>query len=367
MSLKKIVTPIFLCAIIFTGCFENNNFKIKKINMETSIEKEPYINLKSQWKDMTLDKYVLRTAQQVWKTWPYAEKIWPGADFSKFNLLITETKGRYSWLISYNKKIVKFNSKDLPKSYKVQGIKNLFTDSNHKLNNIPTIKVEIDSEMFQKNYDKAEFESLKTGTLLFPFTTHEEFHRYQNAWKPGETDQEKLFKLGENNFKARTQRLEIINALNNAIINQDKEKEYLQAAKWWFEEYKKDNPQEYKLVKTFDILEGSARYFDMAMNIRSIFGMDLKKEDAFNLYKEMIIKDYKLSSDRYYGLPDEESYDIGGLSGVLLEAKENSNWKSEVEKGKTPLEILLKDYKKVPQKNSDEVLKLIDEIKKNRK
>ncbi|EJO5348236.1 hypothetical protein NRP93_002355 [Clostridium botulinum] len=46
-----------------------------------------------------------------------------------------------------------------------------------------------------------------------------------------------------------------------------------------------------------DVLEGTARYFDMATNVRSIKCMNLSKK---------------------------ESYDIGGASGVILEKHNNS-------------------------------------------
>lgn len=367
MNKKRLLVPVLLCTIVgIVGCSKDSKMEIKPQKMETSIESQPYKDLKAEWKNMNLERYIVRAAQQIWNTWPYSNKVWPGTDYSKFNVLFVDTEGKNAWLVSQDKKISKINAKDLPSDYKAEGVPFIFKSSKNKLNNVPTIKVELDANKFKNDYDTGEFESLPDSTMLFPFVTHEEFHRYQDTWKVGATDQEKLEEIGQKNFKARAQRYEIINALKKAVLEPEKEKEYLESAKWWFEEYKKDNKEEYELVKTADVLEGSGRYFDMAMNVRSVAGMNVSKKDALKMYQDMTSKDYKLDANRFFGLPDEESYDIGGPTGILLEMKGNTSWKSEVEKGTPPLEILLKNYKATPQKSSSEVEKLIKDIKDNR-
>lgn len=364
MKRKVILIPIILCMVGVVGCTSKSKMDIKSIKMETNTKTEPFTDLKSQWNDMNIEKYIVRTAQQIFDTWEFTNKIWPGTDYSQYNVIFAETNGENAWIISQkDKSITKFNKKELPKEYTVKGAPNRFISSESMLNGIPTIMVEVDSEMFKTQYTNGEFESLPTSTSLFPFTTHEEFHKYQNAWKVGQTNQEKLFKIGEYNFDARAKRLEIVNALNKAVLEPEKEMEYLDAAKWWLEKYKQDHKEEYDLVKPLDVLEGCGRYFDMAMNIRSIGGMDMDKEEVLKMYQKLISQDYKLEVDRFYGLPDEESYDIGGPAGILLEMKNDTQWKLEAEKGIPPIEILLKDCKGTPQKPSQEVEKLIKDIK----
>ena len=118
--------------------------------------------------------------------------------------------------------------------------------------------------MFEEPYSVSEFKSLPTGTNLFPFTVHEEFHNYQGTWKINDVNKEELLQEGVENFEARQERLEILNCLNKAVLDPDKETQYLEAAKWWFNKYKTDNEKEYNMTKNVDTLEGTARYFDMA-------------------------------------------------------------------------------------------------------
>lgn len=369
MLKKKVFIPIlaFTCLLSMTACNKKDNMEIKPISMNMDINEVPYENLEREWSNMTMDKYILRVAQQIWSTWNDLDKIWPGVDFSKYNVLYVEANGNNAWLISSDKEINKLNAKDLPDKFKAQGNPFMFSSSENTLNGKPTIKVEVDPEMFNNPYDNGEFKALPNSSMLFTFTVHEEFHNYQSTWKIKETDQEELLTKGVENFSARTQRLEIINALNKAILEPEKEQQYLESAKWWFEEYKKNNKEEYELTKSIDILEGTARYFDMATNMRSIEGLSISEEEAFKFYQDMIREDYNLDAERFFGLPDEEAYDIGGSSGVLLEKQNNLDWKKEAQQGTPPLEILLKDYKAVPQQPSQEVENLVKSIQERRK
>lgn len=369
MLRKKIFIPIlaFTCMLSVTACNKNDNVDIKPISMNLDINEIPYEDLEKEWSNMTMDKYILRTAQQIWSTWKSLDKIWPGVDFSKYNVLYVESKGENAWLISADKEINKLEVSDLPEKFKPTGNPFTFTSlSENVLNGKPTIKIEVDSNMFKSPYDNGEFTSLPNSSMLFSFTVHEQFHYYQESWNVKKTDQEKLLSQGVENFDARSQRLEILNSLNKAILDTENETSHLKAAKWWFEEYKRTNEEEYNLVKPIDVLEGTARYFDMATNLRSIEGMNISNEEAFKYYQVMIKDDYNLDSERFFGLPDEESYDIGGAAGILLEKHQNKEWKEEAQKGTPPLEILLKDYKSTPQKASTEVENLIKSIKEKR-
>lgn len=357
---------ILICTIGLISCNRNEKTEINPIDMEVNIGQLPYDDLEKEWSVMNMDKYILRTAQQIWSTWSSVDKIWPGVDFSKYNVLYVSTDGENAWLINPKNEITKFSGKDLPDKFKATGEEMSFTSSEETLNGKPTIKVEVNPKMFEEPYSVSEFKSLPTGTNLFPFTVHEEFHHYQNTWKINDINQEELLQEGIENFEARQERLEILNCLNKAVLDPDKETQYLEAAKWWFNKYKMDNEKEYNMIKSIDILEGTARYFDMAVNVRSIKGMDISEDEVFKVYQNMVREDYTFSSDRFFGLPDEESYDIGGLCGIILEKQNNKEWKKESENGTPPLEILLNNYKQTPQEPSPEVKKIIEDIKLKR-
>ncbi|MGB5838423.1 MAG: hypothetical protein WBH14_15385 [Albidovulum sp.] len=337
--------------------------EIAPTEMSVDASDKQYSDLKQEWERLTFENYVARAAQQIGATWPLADQIWPGADYGNINVLFVETNGENAWLVTPDGNIVKFPAKDLPSAYRVTGYPFRFTSSEQTLNGIPTLKVEVDSDLFLGPYKSSEFESLPTSSLLFAFTAHEEFHRVQNTWNVEYTDQGKLIEIGQDNFAARAQRYEIIRALRLALLNPEEETENLEAAKWWFEAYRNDHPQEYELAKSMDILEGAARYFDMAMNVRSVGGFHLSAEELRANYQRMILTDYTLDADSFFGLPDEESYDIGGIAGVLLEMKDDATWKDRVEQGTPPLEILLEGYSASPQEPSPEVTNLVEEIR----
>ena len=272
---------IITCTIGLISCSKNEKMQINPIDMEVNIGQLPYQDLEKEWSVMNMDKYILRTAQQIWNTWSSMDKIWPGVDFSKYNVLYVSIDGEKAWLINPNNEIIKFSGKDLPDKFKATGEEMSFTSSEETLNGKPTIKVEVKPKMFEEPYSVSEFKSLPTGTNLFPFTVHEEFHNYQGTWKINDVNKEGLLQEGVENFEARQERLEILNCLNKAVLDPDKETQYLEAAKWWFNKYKTDNEKEYNMTKNVDTLESTARYFDMAVNIRSIKGMDISEDEAF--------------------------------------------------------------------------------------
>ncbi|MGB7318014.1 MAG: hypothetical protein WBC85_08625 [Planktotalea sp.] len=368
MKRRQVLTVVFVAAIlagawVFMRSSQESVIEISPIDLSVDASDTQYSDLKLEWERLTVESYVVRAAQQIWATWPLADQIWTAADYRNINVLFAETNGENAWLVMPDGNIVKFRAEDLPSAYRVTGYPFRFTSSEQTLNGIPTIKVEVDSDLFGGSYRSSEFESLPTSTMLLAFTAHEEFHRVQNTWNVEHADQGKLIEIGQENFDARSQRYEIIRALSLALLSPEDETEYLEAAKWWFEAYQNDHPQEYELAKSMDIFEGAARYFDMAMNVRSVGGFDLSAEELRANYQRMILKDYTLDADRFFGLPDEESYEIGGIAGVLLEMKNDATWKDRVEQGTPPLEILLENYSASPQEPSPEVMNLVEEIR----
>lgn len=363
---KKILSIVGIITVLGAGAYGYYAYyepNAKEIPMSIDTKDLPYKDLKAEWKSMNMDRYVTRTAQQVWNTWGDLDKIWTGANYKDYNLIVVS--GEDAWVISTDKKIKKIASNKLPMRFSPTGINYHFQAPTMKYEGKPAIKVEISPETFKEEYDQSEFEALPTASLLFTFTTHEEFHHYQDNWKNTSTDKEKVMELMHNK-EARHIRLELLASLRQAVIETDKEKEHLEAAKYWYEKYQKEQHEDYETVKVMDVMEGTARYFDMAANVRSILGMDASKEAVYQKYQELIEKDYALDSSRIDGLADSESYELGGAAGVLLEknAKDKS-WQKEAENGVPLVETLLKDVKATPPQPSQEIKNLMDEIEKN--
>ncbi|HHT7188563.1 TPA: hypothetical protein ACTZ5N_001829 [Bacillus cereus] len=337
----------------------------KEVPLNVDTKQLPYKDLQAEWKQMNMDRYVTRTAQQVWDTWGDLDKIWTGANYKDYNLLVVS--GEEAWVISTDKNIKKISSNDLPMRFSPSGADYSYEAPTKKYNNKPTIKVEVAPGLFKDEYDQGEFKALPSSSQLFIFSTHEEFHHYQDNWKVDKVDQEKIMAL-VNNKEARKVRLELLANVRKAVIDTDNEKEHLEAAKYWFDKYQKDHAEDYKTVRGMDVLEGTARYFDMAVNVRSNIGMNANKEDIYKKYQYLIEKDYPLNISRMNGLADSESYDLGGAAGVLLEKnRKDKSWQKEAENGTPLVELLLKDVKATPQQPSKEIDNLMKEIVEKQK
>lgn len=59
---------IITCAIGLISCSKNEKMQINPIDMEVNIGQLPYQDLEKEWSVMNMDKYILRTSQQIWNT-----------------------------------------------------------------------------------------------------------------------------------------------------------------------------------------------------------------------------------------------------------------------------------------------------------
>ncbi|MGL4736177.1 MAG: hypothetical protein ACRCW2_01870, partial [Cellulosilyticaceae bacterium] len=165
-------------------------------------------------------------------------------------------------------------------------------------------------------------------------------------------------------YAIRQARLEVIHNLRQAILEPEKEDTYLNAAKWWWDDYKTRYPDVYKSARESDVLEGTARYFDMALNVRSAYGMDARKAVIEEGYRKLVALDYEID-ERTYLAKDflRDSYPLGGFAGVLLERQEREGWQEEVmNQGIIPVEILLRDYRGEAQVPSEKITALLDQM-----
>lgn len=204
----------------------------------------------------------------------------------------------------------------------------------------------------------SEFEALPENTYLFNVLAHEEFHSYQGSWSGIKNDQMKFYEEYLKNPEARVLRVHLMKALNAAVMDYENVDSPLEAAKYWSDRYDSEYEAESKLAKSSDIIEGSARYFDMAMNVTSSLGLNATKEERLTLYQRLLTSDYDIDV-RYDGYGDSESYDLGGLSGILLEMEGRDGWQKRVEKGESPVDILLENVEPVEQVMDEKVREFV--------
>lgn len=90
-------------------------------------------------------------------------------------------------------------------------------------------------------------------------------------------------------------------------------------------------------LRGVDRAEGSAEYVGFAANAYGKLGCDERPE-------AMKEEARKYLNDRYYPdiqAPDQQAYLLGSAAGILLDEMGVKDWKEQVAKGKTPMEILL--------------------------
>lgn len=309
--------------------------------------KSPFTDLKKDWDSMNFDRYFLMGAQQAWKTWPYAGQVWQGADYAKEGYSIaTET---YTWIAYPDKTIEKVYTKDLPDKLREQvEIPLLFFKDTYKGRPIATT-IEKDN-YFDQPYQDTEYEALPKSTVHFAINSHEMFHAFQADWALKDnnyanivdSDYVERLKKSDTNKEARTIRANLMESLRKAILFPENEKEHLETAKYWHTKYQTEHSEDADFVRGSDLHEGSARYFDDAMSVRSVLGMDASKDEIFKKYQKMVELDFK--EEKNLRGPDE-AYELGGFTGMLLEKhNDNLDWQKRVENGELMLDILLEDY-----------------------
>lgn len=326
------------------------------------------------WEDITVEKLVVRVAEQIENTWSQCDRIWPRMNFgdSQVLFIVTNDQGYtdYTYLIDSQREIKQIPYKEIEVFYNKSEGSPFFKSASNKLNDIPTMSLTISEDYIEEEgiQNKGEYKALSENTIHFMIATHEEFHNRQREWKGI-----KKFLLDEQieNYNAlsdvyliRQARLEVIYNLRQAILQPEKEVSYLNAAKWWWDYYKTQYPDVYISARASDVLEGTARYFDMALNVRSAYGMDAKEEQIKEGYQKLVELDYEIDA-RTYSAKDflGDSYPLGGFAGVLLERQEYEGWQEEVmNQGTIPVEILLREYSGEVQVPSDGIITLLDEI-----
>ncbi len=111
----------------------------------------------------------------------------------------------------------------------------------------------------------------------------------------------------------------------------------LAQAKAWTEKLRREHPLAAKELTTVDRGEGSAEYAGAMSNVIGKLGCNPDPDSA----KEMLLSRL---GDRYQPLPlpvDSQAYLLGGAAGFLLDEMKVPGWKEQVEKGQTPLDLLL--------------------------
>lgn len=269
-----------------------------------------------------------------------SEEVWQGYDLTKHNIIVFElddTSGETlnAWSISNEKKT----------TLEEEQIKNL---------NAPSIggfaPLSFDGiESIALSFSKATLPYLNTvmnNNYIYEVATHELYHLYHDPienYQLLEGEEVERYTVFPKDALPRVYRKMIYDNLVLAYENPTEESLYLGKAKYWNEIWKVEYSSEYNQSKVIDIAEGKARY------IQNMLCVDLENDpDISSTIKSMMIKDHNP-----FDSIDSESYELGYLSGVILD-RINPNWKSEIsENPERPLELLLENIESI--KDEDKV------------
>ncbi|MEG2788682.1 MAG: hypothetical protein RR942_12785 [Romboutsia sp.] len=209
-------------------------------------------------------------------------------------------------------------------------------------------------------YDKIDFED-KEGIVIsinedilgvlsfldfnyiYVVAVHEMYHFYgddiakYDELNPDSQDSTDRYTKFPKESTPRVYRKMVYDNLVSAYENPSEQNLYLGKAKYWNEKWKNDYPKEYNQAKVLDIAEGKARYVEYLMCIDY---KGISTEEKIKAIKSFFNKELDILESI-----DSESYELGFVSGILLD-NINPKWKNEItENPQVPVEMLLKDVK----------------------
>ncbi|MHB0802854.1 hypothetical protein PVK73_25760 [Bacillus thuringiensis] len=300
-----------------------------------------------------VEQIVQVNANLIWNTRKHTEQIWPENEkiSEKFNRDVLMTDRKNYWIIKNNNQIEKGLFTELPKHVQDQ-IQTPYSPSFGE--------IEYDGKMINYVEITEEVISYKGPDTPYRVLMHEYFHMYyQRNWKAASgTGWESP--LYTDFLSPRQSRLEIMTALQKALEHPNEKKQHLEAAAWWYQKYKTENPREYQDIQVRDQLEGTARYFETLGCAYGYLGIQAPKTEIYNWVLNDYKKGYQAYLSTYTAIPGKESYEIHSRASLLLDiSQEHPNWKQEVAEATLPLDILLEKYTPSPQKPSPELKQLL--------
>lgn len=315
--LKKIVIITIITTTVIMSLAKTKNIAKSKFALE--IKNKAHVN------------YIEKKIKKIWGN---TSEIWPKTDYNNHNLVLFETneKGEVlrAWCLNTNgKKILKkkeYRSLEIPMSGGYSKI---------EFQGKPSISI---------NFDKLTFEMFNNdwSNYVYNLATHELIHFYYQSNINLEGTRYVKF---PQDFEPRVYRTMIYKNLAKAFIYETSKEQYIGKAKYWYDKWLNKYPEEYKNIKSTDIAEGQAKYFEyIASGV--YLGMSQQKKNKF-------LKS-NIDLDMYFTAIDIESYELGYVAGLVLDGIK-PEWKNNfLTSKKTMLEILFENKKSIKDLDYEE-------------
>lgn len=298
------------------------------------------------------EAYVKSIFSATRKAWPVLEKVWETDLYRKLRLVVADDKN--AWAID-SENLIKIPYSEIQQ-------RNLSVEYMHYQviqwpDGRPTLYVGLGTKL--PYAEESRFQSERNPVPeIFNVATHEAFHFFvqQNIWRKTESDDDSRATPFPVQAAERYYRNSIIRALYAAL---DGTENSLGHARYWFDLWKKLHPEDARLIRQTDIIEGSAKYIEVIAEVISQGNILDTMEFQYAFTRK--IKDDAIS---IHTQSDSESYVIGALSGFILNMKERG-WQSRVAQGTPPLDILLENTRPVAQEGDKKVASELEhEIKR---
>ena len=295
------------------------------------------------------EKYAQSIFESAQNAWPQLNKAWENNLYQQLRLIVADKES--AWAID-DSSIIKIPYEEITK-------RNLPVEYFHYQqiewsDKRPTLYMSLGEVL--PAAEKARFQAGGVPEIFYG-AVHEAFHIFvHEEWKlPATTDNSRAT-VYPASFTPRFYRNSIIRALSSTIQG---DSNGLGHARYWFERWKKEYSNETSRINATDVIEGSAKYIEAISEIcaQGIYFDSQQYHHAFR-------KKLKEEASFIDATVDGESYTIGMLAGYLLD-QQNKEWKSLLEQGITPLDMLLSDVPAVYQ-TADETSKQIIKEKVNK-
>ena len=383
-KLKSFISSMFI-AVTLAGCTSNENFKEENELIENGIMEQQSLTdgeivIQQDLTDggtiiqqglidgeimmqQSLTDEELKDAAEKYQAYlddisDKFSEIWFGTKVENYHVIITN--GNISYYVSNgNYEEIDISQDDEIKNafLMLQYAVGMYQPVTYRGENITAMN------LMKMNETCTEDDLLRNFTILM----HESFHLHsQSEWQSVNVMEE--IESEQSNMRAsvypldelpRISRAMQYDCLYHALNSKSDEEElrYLEAAKYWYEKWMNEYPEEYSSIKDTDLSEGTAEYF--GNEIKRI----IQNENSGLVSPEEFAEQCQSA--------DAESYNLGDVAIQLLKKRGEFKETDFEEDGKTPVEILMgnikesnEDFENAKLVNiiSDNVKKLISQV-----
>ncbi len=273
------------------------------------------------------------------------ERLWKADSFHRLSILFLypSTKSAYRWVQGESQ----VEEHDFP-DYGITGFYNVrFKDQSGQFKTVPSFQ---DRAILSLNMDSVYSEETLSRLLLMGI--HEGFHFTEQMSWPGGAPSQSMNKGSAYPKESEPHYMRAMLFQNMSQYLRTKSTFYLQQAKYWHNRWQSRFPEEAEL--DLDRREGTASYAELFGMALFKYGCSVKKERIIEDYLQNIIfQDWRRLSRSDM---TASSYVIGGLATLILSLTEiNPEWKEEIQKGQSPVNVLLAGYESRPQEDDERI------------